>query len=163
MDSSPVRWTLEAAVRARPGVDSSTLARSAGVNPSTADYHLRRLVRAGRVHRVRVGRVVAHYAAGSGHCPLLRRAIPLVANASAMRDAVEAMKAAGEHGVRPSQAARDKGVRISAMRYALVAAEQAGLAERAGFGRYRLAVAAEACAERAVERGVCAARGTCGR
>lgn len=52
------------ALETRPGACTRELAHALGVDDSTADYHLRRLQKAGLVVRLRPGKRTAHYPNG---------------------------------------------------------------------------------------------------
>lgn len=151
---------LEAVQRA-PGAAVADVARAVGVDHSTADYHLRRLLRDGFVGAVRSGRVRAHYAAGCGICPLVRAALPRLGGAHAAAPALAALVAAGNAGVRAADAARERGVPVGVMRYALQAAVGAGLAERVAFGRFALVPGASRCARCVTDRARCDAWRKC--
>lgn len=62
---TPQRAAIVAAVRREPGMSVQGVARALGVDPSTADYHLRRLARAGALVRRRRGRELAHFVPGA--------------------------------------------------------------------------------------------------
>lgn len=61
---TPRREAIYGIVRHAPGVSVRDVARLAGVESSTADYHLRRLEKAGVLLRRRRGRALAFYLTG---------------------------------------------------------------------------------------------------
>lgn len=73
----PRRWEtsdvrLLALIHSHPGITTRTLADRLGIHPTTAEYHLRRLAREGRINRAMVRNQGRHYAAGSGLCARAR-------------------------------------------------------------------------------------------
>lgn len=119
-----------ALVEERPGVSTRGVARALGVDDSTADYHLRMLHAAGRVARVRWGRVLAHFPNGFDESSRLRRLL-----AEDQRAVLAALEEAG-HALRAVDLARRTGFRVGSARWAMRLAVRAGLARRVGLGRF---------------------------
>lgn len=58
------RQEIVAVLRRYPGMSTRDVAEAIAVDEATADYHLRRLRKAGVVIRRRYGRTLAHYLSG---------------------------------------------------------------------------------------------------
>lgn len=154
---SEVPDEMVAILRQHPGMSTRALARAAGVDESTADYHLRRLRRAGRALAQPWGRELCWFPAGAGFCPVLRRAIPALRREEVARVALALDEAPATAG----QLADRAGVPVGAARWATVVLEDAGIAERNATGRVQLRAGAQVCIGRATGGQRCDEWGRC--
>lgn len=145
------------AVAARPGASVQELADALGVDHSTAEYHLHRLERAGRVRAVRAGRVRAHYASGAPYCPYLRVLLPQFRAAEDL--ALLRALAAGE--ARALDLARATGRDVPGVRWLLEKAARAGVVESPRYGAWRVRAACAPCLAHLDAGTRCGQWGTC--
>lgn len=144
-------------VQQEPGVTTRRVAEAAGVDESTACYHLRKLEKEKLVVAEAVGRATCWFAAESRFCPVLRRAIPAMSRA-------EVRLVAREAGPEPRPlcaVARATGLREGGVRWARDVLGEAGLFERARNGRLQLAPGAALCVSRALAAEPCDRWGEC--
>lgn len=137
-------------VERRPGLRVTDLAQRVGVHPSTADYHLHKLVKKGQIARERVGRQVHHYPVGTGWCPRARRI-----HACTTETARRALQIAVTKGVISRRALTTGGASRSAARWAIKVLEEAGALEKMAWGVYVLVDGIEACARAALHGRPC--------
>lgn len=121
---TPTRRELLMHVRDAPGSSTRALARRAGLDDSTAAYHLGRLARAGLVVEERAGNVLAHYPAGWGDA----RARAYATISTEARVALAILKDLGV--ARAAEVARWGGLELGVARHALALCERRGLARR---------------------------------
>lgn len=141
---------IEAIVTDEPGLRATDLARRVGVHPSTADYHLHKLARHGRVIRERVGRQVRHYPQGTGWCPRSREI-----HASLTDTGRLALRVALEKGAVSRRALTGSGASRAAARWAIEVLERAQVLERVAWGVYVLVEEVVPCARAALEAVPC--------
>lgn len=146
-----------AVVTARAGRQTSEVATGAGIDESTADYHLRRLAKEGRILSERVGRGRCWFPAARGFCPVLRRAIPALdrpearAVAAALTDAPRSA----------SQVSQASGVPVPTVRWVAGVLEDALLLQRSRAGFLMLREGAEPCRGKAARAEGCDQWGRC--
>ena len=156
MDDGP-RARIAALLESEPGASTHKVARALAMDDSTADYHLRRLHREGRVQVQRQGREACWFNAHMGLCPVLRRVIPAVRRAETMRVAL-----ALEESPRPATwIAERAGVPVGQVRWALGVLEKSGLVTRTSQGRVQLSDGASVCVGKAMRATRCDAWGEC--
>lgn len=139
-------------LRREPGLRPTDVARTYGVHPSTAEYHLRVLERRGQVARVEVGRQLHHYPAGQGWC---RRARAI--HARLTRAARALLWIALDRAVFPRKAIVDAGHSASAVRWAIGQLEEIGVVEKLAWGVYELVEGVEPCVRAALDERPCTA------
>lgn len=121
---TPTRRELLMHVRSAPGSSTRALARRAGLDESSAAYHLERLARVGMILQERAGNVLAHYPVGWGD----RKAR---AYATISTEARVALAILADLGLaRAAEVARWSGLPLGVTRHALALAERRGLARR---------------------------------
>ena len=146
------------ALRARPGASTRDIARSLGVSEWTADYHLRRMLKAGDVTSEPLGRTRCWYASGCGLCPVLRRAVPALRRPEARALAL----AAEEWPPLPlPRLAQRAALAIGTARWTAGVLEEAFLLERTRFGRLSLRRGAATCVAAAASGERCGLWGKC--
>ncbi len=148
---------IEQVLSNQPGTSTRGVARAASIDESTADYHLRRLRRSGRVSVERSGRELAWFLASRAFCPVLKGAIPAIS-----RESVAAVARALD--TRPRTAAdlaRRSGRTMGEVRWAALRLREAGLAARTASGRVYLPADKEICMGRALSRSPCDLWGRC--
>lgn len=133
-----------------PGQRPSDVARAFDVHPSTAEYHLRRLVREGHVARVRAGRELHHYPTGTGLCPAAREIHARLTPAGR-----RVVQVGLEEGIFARKAVLGEDVSASAARWAMQRLEEAGVLERLAWGVYRVAPQRRGCAKAALREEAC--------
>ena len=142
---------------ATPGASTRMVARAMGMDDSSADYHLRRLLKERRLELDLHGRRVAWWPARCGYCPVLRRAIPAF-----RREGVAATaEALGEWPVAAPEIARRAGLPLALARASLHALLDAGLATRTQRGRTARAEGAATCIAKAAGQATCDLWGAC--
>lgn len=156
-ETDATRARLVRFLMAHPGPSTRRVAAELGVDESTADYHLRRLLRRGKVVPQRVGRELVWYVNGSGFCPVLRAALPHLRRESVRRVAQALERAPRTAG----EVALAAGVRVGEVRWASQALEGAGLAARSPNGRIMLREGASICVEKGCAQSPCALWGRC--
>lgn len=124
------------AIGTHPGVFLTEAAALVGVDRTTAEYHVHRLARAGRIVRVRHGNRLHLFVNGSGLSETARKLIILGEDRATI---IEALQLEGRPS-RPSDLARRTGLPIGRVRYGLSVAVDLGLAQHAPGGYYRLPV-----------------------
>lgn len=156
MDPGP-RARIADLLEAEPGASTRKVALALAMDDSTADYHLRRLRREGRVQVQRQGRETCWFNAHAGLCPVLRRVIPAMRRTETLRVAL-----ALEDSPRPAtHVAERSGVPLGQVRWALGVLERSGLVARTSRGRVQLAEGAAVCVGKAVQATRCDAWGEC--
>jgi len=121
---TPTRRELLMHLRDAPGSSTRGLARLAGLDESTAAYHLSRLAKLGVIVEERAGNVLAHYPAGWGDARAR-------AYATISTEARVALAVLADLGVaRAAEVARWSGLPLGVTRHALALAERRGLARR---------------------------------
>lgn len=156
--STSLRDAIATRLQLEPGLSTVELARRTATDESTADYHLRRLRRAGAVVCERAGRELAWYSNGGGFCPVLKRAIPAF-----RRPTVVALAQALDDQFRnASDLAARAGITVGEVRWAAELLRWAGVAEPSPSGRLRLVDGARVCMGRAMARAGCDQWGRCG-
>lgn len=156
MDDAP-RARIAALLESEPGASTQKVARALALDASTADYHLRRLRREGRVQVQRQGREICWFNTHQGLCPVLRQVIPAVKRPETMRVAL-----ALEEGPRSAAfLAERSGVPLGQVRWALEILARAGLVTRSERGRVQLAEGAAVCVGKALQGKRCDAWGEC--
>lgn len=151
------RPELVEAVRAMPGASTREVSRAAGVSEWTADYHLRRMLRAGEVTTENVGRTRRWYLASCGLCPVLKRAIPALRRPEAQAVAL----AAEDYPETLPRLARRAGLPIGTTRWITSVLEDAFLLERSRYGRLSLRHGAQTCLGAATHGRRCDLWGRC--
>lgn len=139
-------------LHAQPGASTRAIADALGVDESTADYHLRRLRRAGQALSQRSGRELAWFANGSGYCALQRRLLPALRRAG-VADLARALDVEARSAASLADRA---GLTVGEARWASEVLEACGAAERSASGRLRLRRDAEPCLLRALAGEPCA-------
>lgn len=148
---------ISALLAATPGASTRAVARGLGVDESTADYHLRRMRKRGHVVSQPHGRELAWFLAGSGLCPVLKRAVPAVRRAEVLATALALRETPDTAG----RVAERAGVPVGAVRWAAGALEEAGVLVRSELGRLALRPGADVCIRRAAEGARCELWGRC--
>lgn len=144
------RASIVERLREEPGLRPADIARVFGVHPSTAEYHLRRLDRVGRVARVRVGRELHHYVVGEGIC---RKGREVHARLTPAGRAV--LRFGLDRRVFPRGCVVDLGFSSSAVRWAIDRFEALGVVERLAWGVYELAAGWRGCVASALREEAC--------
>lgn len=157
-EASPERERAFDAVKALPGASVQEVAAALDVDHSTAEYHLHRLLREGRVRAVRAGRVRAHYASGTPLCPFLREVTPKF-RSEGDRRALAAMAAGGTWRATDLPAAG--GLSLPEARWFLQKAAEEGLLQREGHGRWSVAPACAPCVAHLTGGTACGEWGAC--
>jgi DNA-binding transcriptional ArsR family regulator len=124
----------------QPGASTQAIGRAVGISPSSAEYHLHRLERAGRVSRQRGGGKVANFLRAHGLSPMQRRLLLLSPEQRAVFDALLET----ERPVTATSAALSTGLPIVAARWAFHVLVLHGLARRSKHGRVALVEEARA-------------------
>lgn len=150
--SSNRRDEIHAWLIDEPGAQPSDVTEAFDVHPSTADYHLRRLLREGRVVQEQVGRQRHHYPQGEGWCRDARAVHARLTPAG--RALVERWL---DRGLVSRRAIVACGFSRSATRWALDQMLEAGLVERTGWGLYEDGEVDRACALAALREHPCSA------
>jgi len=122
---TPTRHELLMHVRDAPGSSTRALARRAGLDDSTAAYHLSRLAKLGVIVEERAGKVLAHYPAGWGDA----RARAYATISTEARVALAVLK--DLMTARAAEISRWSGMPIGVTRHALSLCERRGLVRRA--------------------------------
>lgn len=121
---TPTRRELLQHVRDAPGSSTRALAKRAGLDDSSAAYHLSLLAREGLVIEERAGNVVAHFPNGWGDARARRYA-------TLSTEARVALAMLADLGVaRAAEVSRWSGMPLEVTRHALALAERRGLARR---------------------------------
>ncbi len=146
------RARIRQLIHREPGLRISDVAQRLGVHPSTAEYHLRQLVRAGIVTVHRDKRQVHHYPTGRGWC---QRAQAI--HAACTEAARRGLELALEAQVVSQKALVDEGVSRSATRWAIEVLVEAGGLEKVAWGVYMVPAEHRACAQAALDELPCQA------
>ena len=133
------------------------VARAMGMDDSTADYHLRGMLKEGRASVERTGRELTWWPPGCAYCPVLRRAIPTLRR----EGATALLLALDDWPVASNVLAARAGLTVQAARSHLGAFVQAGLAVKTGRGRVGLAEGARTCVQNARAGATCDKWGKC--
>ncbi len=141
---------IESMVADEPGLRASDLARRAGIHPSTADYHLHKLARGGRITRERAGRQIRHYPNGTGWCPQAR-----AIHARLTDTGRHALQVALDKGAVSRRALTAAGASRSAARWAIEVLEEADVLDRVAWGVYVLVDGLTSCARAALRERPC--------
>ena len=144
-------------LRETPGASTQMVADRLGIDPSTADYHLRRLRKRGVVHAQPSGREVVWFVAGSGLCPVLRHAVP----AFRRSEVAAVARVLSEYPTSASRIARETDIDPGRARWAAEVLIRVGLARKTPTGRLVLAEGADVCIQRACSGEPCALWGAC--
>jgi predicted transcriptional regulator len=129
-------------VRAEPGITTAALARRMGISNDVADYHARRLARAGLLVRERSAKGILHFARLQGPSEDARRWASLPASVRSVLSALEADPDFCALELQPRVP-----LRMGGLRWALYAAHDLGLVEARKVDRrhfYRLTNAGSA-------------------
>lgn len=156
MDEAP-RARIAALLDSRPGASTRMVADALALDDSTADYHLRRLHKAGMVRMQRQGRELCWFNAGSGLCPVLLRMVPALRREGTARVALALHDAPQPATLIAARA----GVPVGQARWALRILEEAGILRRSMHGRASLAEGADVCVRNALEAKRCDKWGEC--
>lgn len=152
-----LRQRLLSVVTDVPGANTRQAATIVGVPESSADYHLRRLVKEGELTSEFNGRTRHWYARSCGLCPVLRRAVPALRRPEARALAL----ALDEQPASAVDAARRAGLPLGTVRWAATVLESSKLVTRSSSGRLVLRPGARTCLERAVGGSRCPDWGRC--
>lgn len=144
-------------LRATPGASTQMVGDGVGLDPSTADYHLRRMLRAGQATREQSGREAAWFLVGCGLCPILRASVPALRRPNVGAVARELRE---DPDTATSLAAR-AGEDVGRTRWAAESLMALGLAERTRTGRIQRAPGAEICIAKALRGEACDQWGKC--
>lgn len=156
-ESEPASADLLQAIRLRPGASTREIAAMTGNSEWTADYHLRRLAKAGLVMSEMRGRVRCWFLASCGLCPVLRRAMPALRRPEARAVAW----ASDETPVTAAQLAARAGVSKGSTRWVAGVLTHAFILERSTGGRTSLRAGAQTCIAQATSGQRCALWGKC--
>lgn len=140
-----------------PGLSTRGVARALEVDESTADYHLRRLRKRGRVVAQPLGRELCWYASDNGLCPVLKRAVPPMRRDEVARVA----RALDEVPATAAALAERAGVGVGAARWAAGILVCAGVARKTASGRVALRDGAATCVVAALSGERCGLWGKC--
>ena len=152
-----LRERLLQVVTELPGAHTRQAAAAVGVPESSADYHLRRLVKEGKLLSEFSGRTRHWYARGCGLCPVLRRAVPML-----RREEARACAAALDETPATAIAlATRAGVTLGTARWTASVLHEARLLARVRNGRVALRPGARTCLEKAVRAERCNEWGRC--
>jgi predicted transcriptional regulator len=151
------RSAIQEYLREHPGASTQMVARRASIDPSTADYHLRKLRKEGAVSTETVGRERTWYLTSAGLCPVLRAVLPAFRRADVARVA----QALSDYPATTTRLARDSAVPIGQVRWASDVLLEAGIAEKTQMGRICLVPGGATCVERAKQGTPCALWGSC--
>lgn len=152
-----MRERILQAVTLVPGAHTRQAASIVGVPESSADYHLRALVKEGRLTSEFNGRTRHWYARGCGLCPVLRRAVPAL-----RRKEARAFAFALEETPAPAVAVATRaGVSVGSARWAATVLQGAGLLASTRNGRLALRTGARTCLEKAETGQRCQEWGRC--
>lgn len=152
-----LREQLLTIVTEMPGANTRQAAARAGVPESSADYHLRRLVKLGHLTSEFQGRTRHWYAKGCGLCPVLRRATPAL-----RRDETRAVaEALREEPSTAGDLARHAGLTLGSVRWVAGVLGEAGLVQRTSQGRLLLRSGAQTCLGKAIHGQRCTEWGRC--
>lgn len=130
-----------AVVAGSPGLSTSRVAALAGyADASRADYHLRRLAKAGRVRASRDGRENLWFPVGMPREPeVVARARPALRANEAAQQVVKALAAAGEAGAERLHVFRATTAPYSQVAWAMESLMRRGIVRKLAWGRYALA------------------------
>lgn len=128
------------------------MAEAFEIHPSTAEYHLRRMLEEGAVVRERVGRQLHHYPQGEGWCEGSRAVHARLTPAG--RALVERLL---DKGIVSRRAIVARGFSRSATRWALDQMLESGVVQRGGWGLYERGDVETACAVAALRERPCSA------
>lgn len=152
-----LRQRLLCVVTDVPGANTRLAATLVGVPESSADYHLRKLLREGLLSSEFTGRTRHWYARSCGLCPVLKRAIPAL-----RRDESRALAAVlGETPTSAAEAASRAGLAVGSARWAAMALQHASLVSRTTNGRLVLRQGARTCIGKATSGERCQEWGRC--
>lgn len=149
-DASSQRSAIRDWLADTPAARPSDAAEAFGIHPSTADYHLRRMVEEGLAVRERVGRQLHHYAQGEGWCENARAVHARLTPAG--RALLQRLL---DRGIVSRRAIVERGFSRSATRWAIEQMSNAGLIDRAGWGIYERGDVDRACAVAALRERPC--------
>lgn len=144
-------------LKTTPGASTSMVAAQMGIDPSTADYHLRRLKREGKASPLPTGREVAWFARSCGLCPALKRVVPTLRRSS-MEGTLRALEPTP---LTARSLALRSGASEGEVRWAIEVLVAAGLAQKSKLGRAQLAEGADLCAQKALRAEACDLWGKC--
>lgn len=140
-----------------PGESTRSIAASVGLNESTADYHLRRLAKDGKVVAEASARERRWYPAGRGWCPVLRRAMPEMRRGEAMDVAM----ALTSTPVTSNQLARASRVSVGQVRWIATRLEGTLILQKSRAGYLSLREEADICRDKAILGEPCDRWGKC--
>lgn len=140
-----------------PGASTTMVAARVGTNASTADYHLRRLQKEGKVRAQPGGREVAWFLNGCGLCPVVRGLVPALRHAPL----AATLRALGEVPAHAPWIAQQAGIDAGQARWAAAKLVAAGVAARTPGGKVRLAEGASLCVRKALAAEPCDLWGKC--
>lgn len=152
-----VRGRLLALIQASPGTSTRGLATGVGLSESTVAYHLRRLARSGQVQSQLLGRDRCWYATLCGLCPVLRRALPILARQPVAKVAA----ALGPTPLTTNEVADATGLSPGTARWAGLSLDRTFLSERSRGRRISLREGAEVCLQKARSGEPCGLWGEC--
>lgn len=141
----------------RPGASTAAVAQGTQLDETTADYHLRRLMKMGKLLSEKGPRTRAWFPANRGFCPVLRRAVPALA-----RPEARAVALALADTPRPAAlVARDACLPVGQVRWAARALEPTLLVRKSRAGFLALRDGAELCRGKAARAEPCDRWGRC--
>lgn len=152
-----LRQRLLCVVTDVPGANTRQAATIVGVPESSADYHLRGLVKEGLLTTEFNGRTRHWFASGCGLCPVLRRAVPALRRPEARAVAL----ALDDCPTTATDLSRRTGVALGGVRWAASVLEDARLVVRTTGGRLRLRHGARVCLGKATAGERCPQWGRC--
>ncbi|GEM_PF-2607762 len=146
-----IRQRIHRYLAKTPGASTRMVAQHLGVDPSTADYHLRRLRRAARVTLDATGRERAWFNVGCDLCPVLRRAAPAFRRPGVAAVAAALQETPSTIGMLADATRLPRGE----ARWAFEVLRRIGLAQRSPTGRAMLAPGAATCVAKARAGATC--------
>jgi predicted transcriptional regulator len=152
-----LRERLLSAARRMPGASTSQLAAAAAAADSTADYHLRRLVRSGDLTSQMTGRTRRWFQASPRFCPVLKRAIPELRRP----EALAVVRALDDTPCSSTDLAARTDVPVGTVRWVTAVLKGTYLLEATRSGRVALRDGAAKCVEHAIAGSCCPDWGRC--
>lgn len=152
------RTRIAAIVQAAPGSNTRTIAQQLALDASTADYHLRRLLKEGKVVQQRQGRELCWFSSRATPCPVVRRLV-----VAFRREETRAVARALEEDLPKSSLslAEETGIERQRVRWAMGVLTDIGIAERTRSGRVLLAEGASTCLAKGLSGEPCGMWGAC--
>jgi predicted transcriptional regulator len=144
-------------VALRPGASTASVASGTQLDETTADYHLRKLRKAGMLVTEKGPRMRCWFPANRGFCPVLRRAVPALARPEALAIA----RALDDLPRTATDVADRAGVSVGEVRWAATVLEQALLLQKSRAGLLTLREGADVCRGKAASAEPCDRWGRC--